>query len=155
MTPLGAGLRIVAVRPSSCCTSSKKVTGRSSAKPTVVLDAGVLIAHLGTSDAHHELAVELLIETADETLGVSPLTLAEVLVGPARVGKLAPAQTAIRELEVVTVALSDDAPARLASLRWATGLRLPDCSVLLAARLPAPRSPPSTTAWPRPRSPWA
>jgi predicted nucleic acid-binding protein len=99
----------------------------------IVLDASVLIAHLGATDVLHDRAIELLIETADEILGANPLTLAEVFVGPAAAGKLETAQSAIRELEVDTIALGDDAAGRLASLRAATRLRLPDCCVLLAA----------------------
>jgi predicted nucleic acid-binding protein len=99
----------------------------------IVLDASVLIAHLGATDALHDRAVELLVDAADEPLGVSPVTLAEVLVGPARADRLEAAQAAIDELEVAVVSLGDNAPARLATLRAATGLRLPDCCVLLAA----------------------
>jgi predicted nucleic acid-binding protein len=99
----------------------------------IVLDASVLIAHLEATDAHHERATHLLVDAADEPLGASPLTLAEVLVGPARTGKLAPARTAIRELEIASIALADDAPVRLAMLRAGTRLRLPGCCVLLAA----------------------
>jgi predicted nucleic acid-binding protein len=99
----------------------------------IVLDASVLIAHFEASDAHHERATQLLVDAAEESLGASPLTLAEVLVGPARTGKLDDARTAIRELEIATVALAEDAPVRLAALRAGTRLRLPDCCVLLAA----------------------
>jgi len=99
----------------------------------IVLDASVLIAHLEASDAHHDRALALLIDAADQPLGISPLTLAEVLVGPARSGKLDAAQAAIRELEIATIALSDDAPTRLATLRAKTRLGLPECCVLLAA----------------------
>lgn len=48
--------------------------------------------------AHHERATRLLVDAAEESLGASPMTLAEVLVGPARAGKLDAARTAIREL---------------------------------------------------------
>jgi predicted nucleic acid-binding protein len=99
----------------------------------IVLDASVLIAHFEATDAHHERATQLLVEAADESLGASPLTLAEVLVGPARTGKLDAAQAALRDLEITSIALADDAPARLATLRAGTRLRLPDCCVLLAA----------------------
>jgi len=99
----------------------------------IVLDASVLIAHFESTDAHHRRATQLLVEAAGESLSASPLTLAEVLVGPARTGKLDAARTAIRDLEIANIALSDDAPVRLATLRAATGLRLPDCCVLLAA----------------------
>jgi predicted nucleic acid-binding protein len=99
----------------------------------IVLDANILIAHLGTTDALHERAVELLVDVAGEPLAVSPMTLAEIYVGPARVGKLEVAQRAVRDLGIAVVALSSDAPARLAVLRAESGLRLPDCCVLLAA----------------------
>jgi predicted nucleic acid-binding protein len=99
----------------------------------IVLDASVLIAHLEAGDVHHDRATEMLIDAIDEPLGVSPLTLAEVFVGPARSGLLDLAQIAIRELEIATIALSDDAPTRLAAMRASTRLRLPDCCVLLAA----------------------
>lgn len=99
----------------------------------IVLDASVLIAHLDSTDAHHGRATQLLIDAADEPFGASPLTLAEVLVGPARAGKVDIAQTAFRHLDVVTVPLVDTAPVRLATMRANTGLRLPDCCVLVAA----------------------
>lgn len=103
----------------------------------IVLDASVLIAHLGATDALHDRAVELLVDAADDELGASPLTLAEVYVGPARAGKLARAQRAIHDLGVTAVSLGDDAPERLATLRSTTGLRLPDCCVLYAVEAAA------------------
>lgn len=99
----------------------------------IVLDASVLIAHLEANDAHHGRATELLLGIADEPLGASPLTLAEVLVGPARAGTLATAERAIHELAVATVAMPEDSPTRLAQLHARTHLRMPDCCVLLAA----------------------
>jgi len=99
----------------------------------IILDASVLIAHLDEADAHHQRATELLINTADETLGASPLTIAEVLVGPARAGTLGAARAALAALAVTTVPLGDEVPTRLAVLRADTQLRLPDCCVLLAA----------------------
>ena len=99
----------------------------------IVLDASVLIAYLEPADPHHDRATELLIAAADEAFGSSPLTLAQVLVGPARAGKLPVAHALLRRLEVAAVALTDAAPERLAALRSSTRLRLPDCCVLLAA----------------------
>lgn len=100
----------------------------------IVLDASVLIAHLDADDAHHGRATRLLLATVDEPLGASPLTLAEVLVGPARAGRVELAEGALRELGVEVVPLDGDAPRGLAQLRVRTQLRLPDCCVLLAAR---------------------
>jgi predicted nucleic acid-binding protein len=99
----------------------------------IVLGASVLIAHLESADSHHERATQLLLDSAEQPLGASPLTLAEVLVGPARADKLGLAEATLRELEVTTIPLAQDALARLARMRALTRLRLPDCCVLLAA----------------------
>ncbi len=100
----------------------------------IVLDASVLIAHLDERDGQHKRAVGRLLEVAEQALGCSPITLAEVLVGPARNDRLEAARNAVASLGVQHIPLADDAPARLASLRAATGLKLPDCCVLLAAQ---------------------
>ena len=101
----------------------------------IVLDTSVLIAHLDSTDAHHRTATQLLRACEYESLGVSPITMAEVLVGPARAGRLAAVEAAIDELGVGIVPLVDSSPGRLASLRASTRLTLPDCCVLLAAEL--------------------
>ena len=44
------------------------------------------------------------------------------------------ASAALAQLGINTVPLPDDAPQRLAVLRVRTGLKLPDCCVLLAAQ---------------------
>lgn len=100
----------------------------------IVVDATVLIAHLDERDAQHAKAVEALLEVAREALGVSPLTVAEVLVGPARQDRLAAGIDAMGQLELQEVPLPADAPTRLATLRATTSLKLPDCCVLLAAQ---------------------
>jgi predicted nucleic acid-binding protein len=100
----------------------------------IVVDAGVLIAHLDERDVLHEQAVERLLAAAGEALGASTLTLAEVFVGPARRGRLGDARAAIAALEVEEIPLASGAAGDLATLRAETGLKLPDCCVLLAAR---------------------
>ncbi|HEY2506122.1 MAG TPA: type II toxin-antitoxin system VapC family toxin [Streptosporangiaceae bacterium] len=99
----------------------------------IVLDACILIAHFDSQDVLHDRAGELLASIADEQLLASPITTAEVLVAPARTGRLDLAMAAVAQLNVVTVPLNEDAPARLALLRAETSLKLPDCCVLLAA----------------------
>lgn len=94
----------------------------------------MLIAHLDDSDVHHEAATRLLLDAADEPLRASPITLAEVFVGPAREGRLSTAQTAVHALAVHEVSLGPDAASRLATLRAETGLKLPGCCVLLATQ---------------------
>ena len=100
----------------------------------IALDASVLIAHLDGGDRHHARALSLLEANGLEPLGASPITLAETLVSPARAGRLADAETALRRLGVNELALGENAPGRLAQLRADTGLKLPDCCVLLTAR---------------------
>ena len=100
----------------------------------IIVDASVLIAHLNADDAQHEAAVEHLLALAEQPLGCSPITLAEVLVGPARTGRLEAARQAIADLAVIEVAFAGDMASRLASLRAETNLKLPDCCVLLAVQ---------------------
>jgi predicted nucleic acid-binding protein len=101
----------------------------------IVLDACVLIAHFDATDSHHDRAGELLLLASDQDrpLGASPITLAEVLVGPARAGRISQAVAVLDQLRVCPVTLPQDAPSRLATLRAATTLKMPDCCVLLAA----------------------
>jgi predicted nucleic acid-binding protein len=98
----------------------------------IVVDASVLIAHLDENDALHDRAVDALIASAEQPLGCSPITLAEVLVGPAHADRLPDARAAVADLGIVEIALGDDAAARLAMLRAETALKMPDCCVLLA-----------------------
>jgi predicted nucleic acid-binding protein len=99
----------------------------------IVLDASVLIAHLDGRDRHHEAAVELLRAHVAEPLGASQISLAETLVAPARAGRLEEAREALEKLAVFELLLGTGASQRLARLRAETGLKLPDCCVLLAA----------------------
>lgn len=100
----------------------------------IVVDASVLIAHLDERDALHARAGDALLAAADRRLGCSPITLAEVLVGPARRDRLDAARAAVAELDVEEIPLGDDAPVRLAALRAGSALKMPDCCVLLAAQ---------------------
>lgn len=99
----------------------------------IILDASVLIAHFDGDDAHNERAKTLLEQFGDDGLAANQLTLAEVLVRPARVGRLDLAQSALDELGVTQVLMGNDAPGRLASLRASTNLKMPDCCTLYAA----------------------
>jgi predicted nucleic acid-binding protein len=103
----------------------------------IVLDANVLIAHVDQHDAHHAAATERLLDLADRPFGATPITLAEVLVAPARTRSLSAAKAALHALEVSELPLPPNASERLAVLRAETGLKLPDCCVLLAAEATA------------------
>lgn len=100
----------------------------------IVLDASVLIAHLDGRDRHHERATGLLEASGGDALGASTITLAETLVGPARAGRLADAERALRQLGVHELALGKNAAVRLAETRTQVGLKMPDCCVLLVAQ---------------------
>jgi predicted nucleic acid-binding protein len=100
----------------------------------IVLDASVLIAHFRRSDAHHEAATALLQAAGDQPLGASTVTLAEFLVGPTKTGMLDDAMRGLERLGIRELPLSDGAAVALAELRAQTGLKLPDCCVLHAAR---------------------
>ena len=99
----------------------------------IVLDASVLIAVLDDTDAHHRDAVTLLLHTADEDLGANVLTLAEVLVRPARLGRLDEVRAALVDLDVQELPFPSAAAVELARIRATTALRMPDCCVLLSA----------------------
>ena len=100
----------------------------------IVVDASVLIAQLDERDAQHAQAVTVLLDAAEQPLAASPLTIAEVLVGPARQDRLDAAVAALGQLELQEIPFGADAAARLAVLRASTNLKLPDCCVLLAAQ---------------------
>lgn len=99
----------------------------------IVLDASVLIAYLEGEDRHHEAAEALLAREIDDDFGANPLTLAEVFVVPARDDRLDEVRLTLRELEVEELPFPGDTAVKLALLRSETGLKMPDCCVLLAA----------------------
>lgn len=96
-----------------------------------VLDASILLAHFDDTDPHSEAAAVVLAD-ADE-LAASTSTLAEVLVGAARAGRLDEQLAAIAALQITELTVEPGAAAALARLRADTGLRMPDCCVLHAA----------------------
>jgi predicted nucleic acid-binding protein len=100
----------------------------------IILDASVLIAYLDSDDAQHTLAEELLAREIDDDFAVNPLTLAEVLVIPARDDRLEQVQAALRDLDVQELPFPANSAVKLALLRADTGLKMPDCCVLLAAQ---------------------
>jgi predicted nucleic acid-binding protein len=100
----------------------------------IVLDASVLIAYLDSEDAHHGRAEMLLVRELDDDFAANTLTLAEVLVMPARGGRLEAAREALVALEVDELAFPADSAVKLAQLRAGTNLKMPDCCVLMAAQ---------------------
>lgn len=96
----------------------------------IALDASVLIAHLSPGDVHHAAATGILLDASPGSMLVHTLTLAEVLVGGVKIGSGASMRDDLRAAGIGTAAHDVDEPLRLAELRAASGLKLPDCCVL-------------------------
>ena len=95
----------------------------------IVADASWVVALRDPSDDRHPLAAAINRGIADEDIWLHPVTLAECLVAPARLGVLQDAVLRLRAaFEIPEV--ERDAPVRWAALRAETGLRLPDAVVL-------------------------
>jgi predicted nucleic acid-binding protein len=99
----------------------------------IVLDACVLVAHLDTNDMHHDRSTRLLEALVGHPKIINVLTRAEVLVAPARAGRRRAVEDILDQLHIDTDLLPDEAAGQLAELRAHTGLRMPDCCVLLSA----------------------
>ncbi|MGH3958662.1 type II toxin-antitoxin system VapC family toxin [Mycobacterium sp.] len=99
----------------------------------IVLDASVLIAHFEPADVHHDRATGLLLAHQAENFAASVISLAEIYVGAARANRMADVERAIARLNVDAVPLPATAARRLAEIRAATNLKLPDCCVIHAA----------------------
>lgn len=102
---------------------------------TYALDASAIIAHLDGRDAHHGAAGDVLDRAIDDRLVAHALTVAECLVAAVRAGRGVDMLDAIRGMGAEEVGLDDGTPLRLAELRVATGLRMPDCCALDAAQV--------------------
>lgn len=96
----------------------------------IALDASVLIGHFGRGDTHAEQAFEIL--DTEEDLIAHPMTLAEVLVHPAREGHEVAVAHQLETMGVERLVSDTEEPLELARIRIRTGLRLPDACVLLA-----------------------
>lgn len=95
----------------------------------IVADASWVIALRDPADAHHTAAIAIGEATANDVVLLHPVTFAECLVAPARLGVLDAAATALRHAYDICD-VDDDAPVRWARLRADSGLRLPDVIVL-------------------------
>jgi predicted nucleic acid-binding protein len=97
----------------------------------IALDASVLVAFLSRDDAHHRASLALLAD--DDAIRIHTVNLAESLVGSVRKGRGAQAMSRLQTIGVLEVAPVRDEAIRLAELRAATRLKLPDCCVILVA----------------------
>lgn len=99
---------------------------------TVVADTSWIAALRDPADAHHAAAVAHHDAIGDELVILSPVTLAECLVAPAKLGVVDQAEAALRA--AFEIADHDAAaPKRWAIRRAESGLKLPDAIVLETA----------------------
>ncbi|MGC5165497.1 type II toxin-antitoxin system VapC family toxin [Luteimicrobium sp. DT211] len=99
----------------------------------IVVDANVVIAASTPAHPHHDAAQRIASEHGGDGMVLHPLTMAEVLVGPARVG----AEVAARHvLEAAGFDIAPDggpSPEDLARVRATAALKMPDACVLATA----------------------
>ncbi len=98
----------------------------------IVVDASWLIALADNEESDHVAARAVLADVGGEPLAIHPLTLAEYLVGPAKLGLAEAAEDAVRAA-ILVLPFDEASPGRLATLRSVSGLRLLDVVVLDAA----------------------
>ena len=99
----------------------------------IALDASFVIALRSRHEPHSRLASAVITTGVARTLLIHPLTLAEVLVDPARAEREIDVRDALVESGVTTWEPDPDEPLRIARLRATTDLQLPDCVVLALA----------------------
>ncbi|MDE0701143.1 MAG: type II toxin-antitoxin system VapC family toxin [Acidimicrobiaceae bacterium] len=95
----------------------------------IVADASWVVALRDPSDRHHDQAVAVNGEIGSESSLLHPVTLAECLVAPARLGVLDEASARLQAAFDIDI-IDPGAPARWTKLRAETRLRLPDAIVL-------------------------
>jgi predicted nucleic acid-binding protein len=96
----------------------------------IVLDASAVIALASSKDPHHQWAMEMFLDTASFELQMTALTHADVLVHPARAGKLDKFQNFLGGLGVEITPIDNSDSSKLAKLRASTTLKMPDVVIL-------------------------
>jgi predicted nucleic acid-binding protein len=99
----------------------------------IVADANVIIAASTPGHVHHDRAREVLIEHGATGVVLHSLTMAEVLVGPAKAGQQDAALAAFARAGVRSSPATDPAPAALALVRATAAVKMPDACVLATA----------------------
>lgn len=104
-----------------------------------VIDAGVLIGFVDSSDAHHQSSVREMRAALDrgDDLSIPASALAEALVGPSRKGEAAVRRLrdVVARLPLAVAAVDEELAVATALLRarHAKKLRLPDALVVATA----------------------
>lgn len=93
----------------------------------IVLDARVFVAYLQGEDVRNEAAETLLAREIGHDFGFNPLTIAEVLVVPARDDRLDEIRLILQELEVQRIPFPADTACKLSHFRYQLGVAVPGC----------------------------
>jgi predicted nucleic acid-binding protein len=105
----------------------------------IVVDANIVIAASSPGHAHHTAAQRIVIEHGAEGMFLHSLTLAEVLVGPARAGEEADARRLLDTAGFQLAPEGDPSPEALARVPATAALNMPDaCVPAMAEDLAAP-----------------
>lgn len=99
----------------------------------IVADATVLIAATTPDHVHHDRARAILLQDGAAGVVLHSLTMAEVLVGPARAGQHEIARAAFEAAGVRCSPATDPGPAALALVRATAAVTMPDACVLATA----------------------
>lgn len=99
----------------------------------IVLDAGVLIAHLDRSDPFHRATSGFLEDNEEFEFAANALTVAESLVHPTVAGQAAEFDATLERLRLLRFDIVADDVRAVAEVRAATRLRMPDALVLFTA----------------------
>lgn len=100
----------------------------------IVLDSSVVIALFKPADKHHG-AVKKAVAAMEERLMISTITLAEVLVRPARLSQKEAVHKAglLRDYFGLAIAVTSEIAELAASVRASTGLTIPDAIISATA----------------------
>lgn len=99
----------------------------------IVADANIVIAASSPGHVHHRDAVRIVAEHGRGRIVLHSLTMAEVLVGPARAGAQAAAREALAAAGFRLPPEGDPPPEDLALVRATAQLKVPDACVLATA----------------------
>ncbi len=104
------------------------------ARPLIVFDAGVVIGALDGADAHHAAAAEAIAAHDEGDLRLPISAYSEVLVAPARAGRLDEVKGNLAMLGLAIDPIGESAAEEAARLRAKhPSLRLPDALVIAYA----------------------
>ena len=99
----------------------------------IVADANVVIAAADPGHVHHSEAQDIVRAYGRRSIVLHSLTLAEVLVGPARAGAQAEVRARLERAGFTSSLGGDPDPEALALVRATTSLKMPDACVLATA----------------------